>query len=69
MNNIFGPLLAPRGINPDRLDIGRKVVYRTAPNYEAEEGVITSVNKTVVFVRYGLDVNSKATSRHDLDWL
>ena len=24
MKNIFGPLLAPRGINPDRLDIGRQ---------------------------------------------
>ena len=69
MNNIFGPLLAPRGINPDRLDIGRKVVYRSAPLYIAEEGVITSVNKTAVFVRYGSDVNSQATSREDLDWL
>ena len=69
MNNIFGPLLAPRGINPTQADIGRQVVYRTAPRYDAEEGVITSVNKTIVFVRYGSDVNSKATSRHDLDWL
>ena len=62
-------LLAPRGINPDRLDIGRKVVYRTAPDYEAEEGVITSFNVLLVMVRYGSNVNSKATSREDLDWL
>ena len=61
--------LAPRGIEPKLVDIGRKVVYRTAPNYDADEGVITSFGRTIVFVRYGADVNSKATSRHDLDWL
>ena len=48
---------------------GRRVVYRTAPDYESEEGVITSFNDTAVFVRYGADVNSKPTSREDLDWL
>ena len=61
--------IAPRGIEPDPIDIGRKVVYRTAPNYEAEEGVITSFNDMVVFVRYGANVSTQATARHDLDWL
>ena len=60
--------LAPRGINPTAGDIGRQVVYRTAPNYEAEEGVITSFNDHYIFVRYGAEANSKATSWEDLDW-
>ena len=61
--------LAPRGISPTQRDIGRKVVYRTAPNYEAEEGVITSLNDHCVFVRYGSAANSQATSREDLDYI
>ena len=61
--------LAPRGINPTSADIARQVVYRTAPDYEAEEGIITYYNDHCVFVRYGNAVNSKATSRCDLDWL
>ena len=61
--------LAPRGITPTPSDIGRQVVYRAAPFYIAEEGVITSYNDDCIFVRYGNDVNSKATSRRDLDWL
>ena len=60
--------LKPRGINPLPSDIGRKVVYRTAPNYEAEEGVITSLAGPLVFVRYGDAVNSAGTSLRDLDW-
>ena len=59
---------APRGINPIQSDIGRKVVYRTAPNYEAEEGVITSLAGPLVFVRYGASVISQGTSLGDLDW-
>ena len=61
--------LEPRGINPTQRDVGRNVVYRTAPNYEAEEGVITSFNDQCVFVRYGSAANSQATSREALDWL
>jgi hypothetical protein len=49
-------------------DIGRKVVYRDKSGYRVEEGVITSYNDCVVFVRYGADVNSKATRREDLEW-
>ena len=62
-------LLTPRGITTTPNCIGGQVVYRTAPDYDAEEGVITSYNDDCVFVRYGDDVNSKATSRRDLDWL
>ena len=63
--------LAPRGIISNSGDIGRRVVYRAAPDYKAEEGVITSagIGQGLIFVRYGDDVNSKATSRRDLDWL
>ena len=60
--------LSPRGITPTPSCIGGRVVYRTAPDYKAEEGVITSYNDACIFVRYGNDVNSKATSRRDLDW-
>lgn len=59
----------PAGIQPTAADIGRKVVYRTAPNYEPEEGIITSFNESCVFVRYGTSINGIATSREDLDWL
>ena len=37
---------SPRGINPTKSDIGRRVVYRSAPYYEAEEGVLTSYSGT-----------------------
>ena len=43
--------------------VGSKVLYR--PNHQktgGEEGVITSVGKVYVFVRYGDDSFSKATS-------
>lgn len=47
-----------------RSRVGEKVVYR-APhvslNEPGEEGVITSVGETFVYVRYGADVTSKAT--------
>lgn len=41
--------------------IGRLVVYRSHPNDDAEQGVITSVSPSLVFVRYGSQVNSQAT--------
>lgn len=50
--------------------VGRKVVYRAPhnqPDGPCEEGVITSVNDTYIFVRYGSDVGSKATRAEDLE--
>lgn len=50
--------------------IGAKVVYR-APHVRrdepGEEGVITSVNQTMVFVRYGSSAFSAATFPADLE--
>lgn len=59
-------------INPTPRDIGRKVIYRERgdfPGRKIEEGVITSYNDSVVFVRYGTSATSAATDRADLDWL
>lgn len=57
-------------INPQTVDVGRKVVYRARhPSAELEEGIITSFNDTCVFVRYGADSGSKGTRREDLEWL
>lgn len=44
-----------------RAHLGNAVVYNT-PGYPPEQGVITSVNAHFVFVRYGADMHSKATS-------
>lgn len=61
--------LKPRGIYPTEADIGRKVVYRSAPDYKAEEGVITSIGRIGnVFVRYGSGSTSASTDCGDLDW-
>jgi hypothetical protein len=52
-----------------REHIGNKVVYRAAHvpvDAPGEEGVITSVNSSMVFVRYGSDAHSKATCPIDL---
>jgi hypothetical protein len=58
-------------IEPTEQDIGRAVVYtgNRYPGGKLEEGVITSFNDYRVFVRYGADLHSKATSRADLDWM
>jgi hypothetical protein len=59
-------------IEPTEADIGRKVVYRERgdfPGRKVEEGVITSFNPRVVFVRYGASVTSAATDRDDLEWI
>ena len=46
-----------------RAAIGRAVVYRPNESWESpEEGVITSVSRMFVFVRYGADKGSKATA-------
>lgn len=60
-------------IEPTEADVGRRVVYtgNRYPGGKLEEGVITSFNKTCVFVRYSKNPNagSQATSREDLEWL
>ena len=57
-------------IEPTTSDIGRAVVYtgNRYPGGKLEQGVITSFNDHRVFVRYGADTHSKATSRADLEW-
>lgn len=52
-------------IDEARDALGQKVVYRSSQ--KAEEGVITSVTNHFVFVRYGADYGSKATSPGDLE--
>ena len=58
-------------IDPTKDDIGRKVAYtgNRYPGGKIEEGVITSFNDHSVFVRYGADLGSKATSREDLEFI
>lgn len=57
-------------INPTPNTIGFAVVYtgNRYPGGKLEEGVITSYTDHAVFVRYGADKHSKATSRADLEW-
>lgn len=57
----------PRGIQPTKADIGRKVLYRLGHG-EAEEGVITSFNERLVFVRFGELTHSMAAFRDELEW-
>lgn len=55
-----------------RSNIGKKVIYtpfKDCSYKDKEEGIITSVNKVNVFVRYGSDVNSKATNPEDLSFI
>ena len=52
-----------------RKNIGRYVTYTPyegCSKDQLELGVITSVNDHYVFVRYGNDINSKATRPEDL---
>ena len=57
-------------IEPVKVDIGKAVIYigNRHPGGELEEGVITSFNEHLVFVRYGSDHYSQATRRQDLEW-
>lgn len=58
-----------KGIQPTEADIGRKVIYRSAPEFLPEEGVITSIGRIGnVFVRYGAGATSQSTDAGDLDW-
>ena len=50
--------------NPYGLEVGQKVVYRPphlSPMEPGEEGVITKIGASFVYVRYGDDTHSKAT--------
>ena len=55
-------------IEQARANIGRGVIYRR-PYCEAEQGTITGVSETIVFVRYLGDMDSKGTCPEDLEWL
>jgi hypothetical protein len=46
----------------------REVIYHAAPGTLGEVGVITSVNSSYVFVRFGHDRYSKACRPQDLEW-
>ena len=48
--------------------VGRAVVYQDGVR-QAEDGVITSWNDSVVFVRYGVQSQSRATYPRDLTFL
>ena len=62
-------------IEQARANIGRGVIYRRhywlsgLPVCEAEQGTITGVSETTVFVRYLGDMHSKGTYPSDLEWL
>lgn len=59
-------------IQPTKNDIGRGVVYTGNFGGPREDGVITSFNDKVVFVRYTdqhPSVPGKPTHREDLEWL
>ena len=58
-------------VEPTPSDIGRSVVYQGGHPDDRDEGVITSFNAHVVFVRYRSQHPSapgQATNREDLDW-
>ncbi len=52
-----------------RRHIGHGVVYQRPGRRVWEQGVITSVNDTYVFVRYGSQTGSAATYPQDLELL
>jgi len=59
-------------MNPENIETGRKVVYTPFIGCDPElreEGVITSYNDKFIFVRYGNDVNSKATDPQDIEYI
>jgi hypothetical protein len=54
-------------IDEARAAVGQSVVYWPSRKFgQFEEGVITSVNDHVVFVRYGASKQSAATAPEDL---
>jgi len=66
-------------IEPTEADIGRGVIYRCAPEFKAEPGVITSLGREqpdrpdlrTVFVRYATQhptAGGQGTNAGDLEW-
>ena len=55
-------------IEEARANIGRGIIYRR-PYCEAEQGTITGVSETTVFVHYLGDMHPKGTRPADLEWL
>jgi hypothetical protein len=57
-------------IEPTEADIGRKVIYRDLLGVRGviEEGVISSLNDSWVFVRYDDNPQAQATHRSHLEW-
>lgn len=53
----------------EEAEVGRKVIYTPFPGGEVEEGIITSFNHKNIFVRYGNDQHSKATSPEDISYI
>ena len=55
-------------IDPQKSDLGRRVVYTEYVGGKIERGIITSYNPSYVFVQYDGDGYSKATDRANLDY-
>jgi hypothetical protein len=53
-------------IHPKDSDIGRRVIYRSTGGDVTEEGTISSITPSFVFVLYGTTV--AATERRCLEW-
>ncbi len=73
LNHGHGRLATERQeVNLSGEDIGRSVIYDPphpgARSGRGEEGIITSFNDHIVFVRYGSDKHSKGTDPRDLRW-
>jgi hypothetical protein len=49
-------------------DVGRLVIYRTAPTFEPQEGRITSFNDKYIFVDYTNVGRGNATRPEDLEF-
>lgn len=51
--------------------IGRGVVYRSAPDFKPEQGIITSFNEKNIFVSFGARTmgRGEACNPGDLEWL
>ncbi len=50
-------------------DVGRLVVYRTAPEFKPEQGRITSFNEKYIFVDYTNVGRGNATRPEDLNFV
>jgi len=52
-------------------DIGRGVIYKTAPDFRPQQGYITGFNNSYVFVAFGQRTmgRGEACTPESLDWL